>query len=92
MLHDFLDLLYSRTRPDAHAFVKAKLYELYEVGTPRLISCDNWLHLIEPGVCLEMGIVLVKAHGAPGVATECPYCDERKHHSHDDGKASEVTW
>ncbi|KZV65388.1 hypothetical protein PENSPDRAFT_756574 [Peniophora sp. CONT] len=79
MFHGFLDMLYSGNQPEARRFVRARLYELYAAKTSQLISPDNWSCCIQPGACLEMTIVLVKTHQAPGMATECPFCHAKEH-------------
>ncbi|VDB85856.1 unnamed protein product [Peniophora sp. CBMAI 1063] len=70
-VHEFLNLIYSKMS-GASDYVPRKCYELYQAGTSSLISADNWAACIQPGICMEMGLLDI-GYFEDNVA-RCPYC------------------
>ena len=92
MFHHFLELLYTKTDRDGHDFVRMGLYELYAAGTSQLITLDSWLAFVQPGSCVEMGIMLVQCDlevTEIALVSTCPYCAEE---NHCDAGHNEVVW
>ncbi|VDC01797.1 unnamed protein product [Peniophora sp. CBMAI 1063] len=69
--HEFLKLFYSKIS-GAVNFVPYKRYELFQTGTSRLISASNWAACMQPGICMEMGLLDI-SH-LRGDVFYCPYC------------------